>query len=602
MPSWSRTAPDHAVVMTDEDGSIQAWAWDVATNERRRITDEPVGLIIQEGADAIPSADGERVIWFSDTTGNEAGRWLTAPFTGLAPGEQPQPLLEDVPEAWYSGLAVGQRTVAMGLGFDDGFRIYVSRDGGPARVLHSDAEELRVTVPEWGGPNLAALSADERYLCIAHCEEGDILHYALRVYDLETFEAVGDVVDIGMNVWACAWSPIPGDARLLIRTERTGFLAPAIWDIDAAAVQPLAIGGLTGEVDAYDWWPDASAVLLARSRDARGELYRAEVATGETTRIPHPDGCLWGGGVRPDGSVWYCLDAGSRATRILAATPEGGERDAYVPRTSPDAVLDGHPYVSRKIANRHGEEVQGFLITPTHVDPPYPLFMDVHGGPAWFWGDYWSPKTQALVDAGIAVALVNYRGSATFGRDWRDRLIGDVGFPETEDLNDWTDALIAEGYADPKRLILGGPSWGGYLTLLGVGMHPERWAAGVATVPVGDYIAAYEDSAPSLQAMDRGYLGAPPGDIPDFIIPRSPITYVDQVRCPLYIIYGENDSRCPPRQVENYIEALRAVGGEPEVHTYGTGHSSHVTDEATAQAGSVLDFLARVIPGIDVPA
>ena len=132
--------------------------------------------------------------------------------------------------------------------------------------------------------------------------------------------------------------------------------------------------------------------------------------------------------------------------------------------------------------------------------------------------------------------------------------------------------------------------------MLGIGLHPTRWRAAIADVPVGDYAAAYEDSSPSLQAMDRAYLGAPPAQIPDFITPRSPITYVDEVSCPVFVIYGENDTRCPPRQVENYVNALRAAGGDPEVHTYGAGHSSMVVDEEVAHIELVLRFLAKHVP------
>ena len=68
---------------------------------------------------------------------------------------------------------------------------------------------------------------------------------------------------------------------------------------------------------------------------------------------------------------------------------------------------------------------------------------------------------QCYVDAGLAVAAVNYRGSTGRGAVWRDALIGDVGGPELEDLNDALDHLIEEGIADPGRAVVGGWSWGG---------------------------------------------------------------------------------------------------------------------------------------------
>ena len=62
---------------------------------------------------------------------------------------------------------------------------------------------------------------------------------------------------------------------------------------------------------------------------------------------------------------------------------------------------------------------------------------------------------------------------------------------------------------------------------------------------------------------------------------------------PLLILAGENDSRCPIRQVWNYVGRLRARGLEPEVYTYSTGHSSFDVDERVRQRAIALDFLAR---------
>src|SRR5438128_5586396 len=122
------------------------------------------------------------------------------------------------------------------------------------------------------------------------------------------------------------------------------------------------------------------------------------------------------------------------------------------------------------------------------------------------------PDVQAWVDHGVAVAMVNYRGSTGYGVAFRDALIGNPGFPEVEDVVAGLDALVAEGVADPDRAVLAGGSWGGYITLLGLGRQPERWIAGVAAVPVADYVAAYEDEAPTLQAFARSLLGGSPAE------------------------------------------------------------------------------------------
>ena len=85
--------------------------------------------------------------------------------------------------------------------------------------------------------------------------------------------------------------------------------------------------------------------------------------------------------------------------------------------------------------------------------------------------------------------------------------------------------------------------------------------------------------------------------MPAFYEERNPLTYADAVRVPLLILAGENDSRCPIRQVWNYVGRLRERGVEPEVYTYSTGHASFDVEERVRQTAITLDFLARTVPG-----
>ena len=110
-------------------------------------------------------------------------------------------------------------------------------------------------------------------------------------------------------------------------------------------------------------------------------------------------------------------------------------------------------------------------------------------------------------------------------------------------------------------------------------------------MPVADYVAAYEDEAPILQALDRALFGGSPETAPDLFRERNPITYADAVRAPVLILAGENDSRCPIRQVWNYVDRLRSGGVQPEVYTYSTGHASFDVEERVRQTAIVLDFL-----------
>ena len=587
-PAWAADAPDRLVLSSTESGSYQIHAVDLSTGARRQVTRDPVGVI--EGR---PTRDGTGVIWFLDETGAETGSYVIAPFDEDVAAE---PLIEGLPKGWSEGLAIGRKRSIAGVSTEAGYSIWAAEHGEMARMLYEHAQPVRLA----GGWGLAgavgrsALSADDRIACLEVMEDGDVLHPALRAIDATTGETLAQLRDPGRALAGFAFSPMPGDARMAITHDRTGERRPALWNAVSGEVTDLILD-LRGPVEPVDWWPDGSALLLQQLVEGRHRLHRYDLATGVMETLDTEPGSITAAAVRPDGAVWYRVHAGEHPARLLAV----GSSTPLLEASGP-AAPDGRPFETWWFSNPKGQRVHGFLVRPTG-DEPHPVMMLVHGGPHFADMDRWAPDIQADVDAGFLVAMVNYRGSEGFGQAWRDELTGNVGFLELEDVLAGLDDLVARGLGDPARVVLAGRSWGGYVTLLGMGRHPERWVAGVAGVPVADYVAAYEDEAPSLQALDRALLGGTPETMLHLYQERSPITYVDDVRAPLLILAGESDSRCPIRQVWNYVGRLRGRGVEPQVYTYATGHASFDVEERIHQTAITLDFLARNVPGIPLP-
>jgi dipeptidyl aminopeptidase/acylaminoacyl peptidase len=573
-PSWSPHAPDRLAVCTNETESYQAYAWDRSSGARRRVTDDPVGITF-----ATTTPDGSGVAWFLDETGDEFGHWMRTPFEG----GPPEALVPQVPDGWPSGLAMANGVVAVGVGGRDGFSVHVVGPDGTARELFRDDDMAGVGNEDGDG---GGLSADGSLVCIFHSEHGDNLHWALRVFDTATGEVAGDLWDgPGKGLAPAVWSPVEGDARLALTHELGGIRRPAIWDVAKDERHNLELD-LDGEVGVVDWWPDGTALLLSQLFEGRDRLHRYDVATGAAEPLRHESGTITGAAVRPDGDVWLRISTSTQAARVVTSTGE------QVIAAHGESAPAGRPYRSWHFENPRGERVHGFVVEPEGAGP-YPLVLDIHGGPHSQWMEQFFPRVQAFVDAGFAVALVNYRGSTGYGQEWRDAIIGRPGLTELDDLVAGVDSLIADGTADPERLVITGGSWGGYLTLLGIGTRPGRWAAAAASVPVADYEAAFEDEAPALQAMDRALFEGTPEEVPERYLERSPLTYIDAVDTPLLILAGENDSRCPIRQIDNYIKALEQRGGSVETYRYETGHNSFVTDERVRQMRVVLEFLAR---------
>ncbi|MGH2539078.1 MAG: alpha/beta hydrolase family protein, partial [Actinomycetota bacterium] len=316
-----------------------------------------------------------------------------------------------------------------------------------------------------------------------------------------------------------------------------------------------------------------------------------DLATSSLAAIEHAAGSIGAARVRPDGDVWFRLSSGGRPPAIHDGA------GAEVLRAEGERAPAGRPFESWHFDNGEGDRVHGFTVTP-EGEGPFPVMMFVHGGPTGQDMDAWDPEVLAYVEMGFAVAMVNYRGSTGYGREWRDRLIGDIGGPELVDVNAGLADLVARGVADPDRAVVGGWSWGGYITLMELCKHPDLWLAGVAGVPVGDYELSYEDLSPELQAYDRALLGGTPDDVPELMADRNPINFVDRVRAPVIFLIGENDSRCPFRQAMAFVDKLAERNHPHELVLFGTGHGSFDIDEEIRQMGAIMRFLGEHVPGV----
>ncbi len=566
--------PQRGIATSNASGIYQVYAGDVATGALRQATPQPTGIYI-----GYISADGQSITYLKDDHGNEIGHYVRVPFEG---GEAVD-ITPDVPPYASFNLAESRdgRVLALIAARPEGIEIYVIA-GGQRKILLKTTAAVRQII----------LSADGKYGVIPSNERTGRNEFSLFALDIATGERLRELTDADADIQPQGFSPAAGDPRIAATTDLSGARRPLIWNVETGERTDLALPGMAGEVSVWDWSPDAAALLLSQIDQAQQQLYLYDVKTGQLTRLNHPTGTYSSGYFTPDGEILVTLTSTRQPAAVVALDGKTGQQKRVVLKAG-DAP-EGHGWKSVTFPSLDGTPIQAWLAVPDG-DGPFPTIIDIHGGPTGATMESFAPGGQSWVDHGFAWLSVNYRGSITFGKAFERAIWGRLGMVEVEDLVGARNYVVEQGIAEPDSVMLTGWSYGGYLTLQTLGRYPDLWAGGMAGIAIADWTTMYEDEAETLRGYQRSLFGGSPQEKPEAHVAASPITYAANVKAPLMIIQGSNDTRCPPRQMRGYEDKLRSVGKQIELHWFEAGHGSLAMETSIQHQELFMRFAYRVL-------
>ena len=570
--------PERGLVCTNKDGIYQLYAWDVGTGELKQVTNQPAGVV-----SGVISSDGNFIYFLKDEAGNEIGHFVRVPFMG---GE-PEDISPDMPP--YSTFAISQNRKGNVTGFraagQDGFKFYVKEEGSAPTLIHQSG---RISF----GPDF---SYDGKIAVIGASDRTQSLDFSLLALDTQTGQQINELWEEGASVDNPLFSPIEGDARLICTSSRSGFDRPLIWNALTGERVPLQLDDVPGSIHPQDWSEDGKQLLLCQVYQAQYQLYRYEVLTHTVVKLAHPVGTLGlrtGGYFAPDGEVWVTWEDSSHPSCLVALDEKTGAFKREILRAGD--VPDGKPFQSITLTSENGDMIQGWLALPDG-EGPFPTILETHGGPTWAMSSLFAPGAQCWIDHGFAFFSLNYHGSTTFGKAFEKSIWGNLGDLEVQDMAAVYKWLVEKKIAQPEAVLLTGLSYGGYLTLQAIGRRPDLWAGGMAEIAIADWKTLYEDEAESLRGYQRALFGGAPDEVPEATRKSSPITYAEQIKAPIMVIQGENDTRTPARQLKVYEEKLRSLGKQIEVHWFKAGHGSRAQDQQIEHQEMMLNFAYRVL-------
>lgn len=321
-----------------------------------------------------------------------------------------------------------------------------------------------------------------------------------------------------------------------------------------------------------------------------GEGPLPEAITGKELAASGQSWASWfnpAGAFTADGRVVVIRDDYDLPQEVAIIGPGDGEVLARMAHAGTDylaSVAGSATNVSWNAPD--GTSIEGVLCTPSG-DGPFPLVLNVHGGPVGAYQRGWAMHEDAvplLVSRGYAVLNPNPRGSSGRGQEFAAAVVGDMGGADTYDYLSGIDAMVERGIADPERIGTMGVSYGGFMSAWLV-TQDQRFKAAVSGSPVTQwYSFTFTSNIPrwGLWFLDD----ADPEQSGNQVFTRSPVMHASKARTPTLLTAGAKDRCTPAGQAREFYQALIGHGIDSQLVIYpeeghGVGRFPAITDYLT---------------------
>ena len=573
-PAWVR---EGRIAFIDDTSGVPNLRLTQPGTGARPLTDGPdrIGTVIASPA-------GDRLVFAMDRGGDERHQlWLLE----VAPGAT-RPLT-DAPETIHQLGAISP----------DGTRLAFASNARDPRYF--DVMTLRLD--DTAAIPIVALNRDEHLLPLAFSPDGTSLLVRRDTTNLDAdlllMSLSGDELreltphEGEASVPHAAFSP-RGDAvwfvsnqdgdlltlrRLDLATGEQTIVVERPWDVEAVAVAPR------GEWLAYVVNEDGSSRVWLRSTRGGEERPVRGLPTGVV------DGVTWS----PDGSrLAFSLSGPRRPSGIWTSGIDG--LATSITKTDYGRIDEGSlrdPEVVR-YPTFDQRDIPAFWYEPSGGGP-WPVVIDVHGGPESQRRTQFAPTTQFLLARGYAVLAPNVRGSTGYGKAYCHLDDVERRMDAVADLAAAADWLARRDDVVADRIAVMGQSYGGFMTLAALTSYPDRWAAGVDVVGIADFVTFLERTGPwrrSRRAAEYGDLERDAALLREI----SPLHKVDRIEAPLIVVHGRNDPRVPLYEAEQMVTALAKRGRPTELLVFDDeGHGLVKRANRIIGYGAIAAFLDR---------
>ena len=325
---------------------------------------------------------------------------------------------------------------------------------------------------------------------------------------------------------------------------------------------------LNWDVDSFDLSPDGKAIAFITNEDGVGKIHLIEAKSGKKLRGPElplgiPSGVTWHENGR---DLAFSFNSAKSPTDAYSYDVKTGKLERWT--ESETGGLNTTNFIEPeliRVKSIDGLQVSGFLYRPDAKKFPgkRPIIVSIHGGPeSQSRPIFQSRNNYYLNELGVAMLFPNVRGSSGYGKTF---LTLDNGFKREDSVKDigaFLDWIATDAGLDAERIAVMGGSYGGYMTLASLVHFGDRLRCGVDVVGISSFITFLkntQDYRRDLRRVEYGDERDPA--MAEFLQRVSPLTNVDKIRKPLFVVQGKNDPRVPATEAEQMVAAIREKGG-----------------------------------------
>lgn len=459
------------------------------------------------------------------------------------------------PGAWSKDGELLGYSSTLRNGVDSDLYVMNPRDPSTARMVHES---------KGGGWAIVAFSPDNKTAYVA--DYNSVQDVDLYRLDLAT----GAMAPIGDPKAEIAYSGLEAapDGTLWV-TSDAGSDFRRLGRLDPATGKFTAVSKEDWDVASFDLSEDGKTIVYEVNEAGSDRLRILDVDSGKVTKVDAlPAGQIGGLEIAPWGEIGFSFSSAKSAADVWSLDPKTMQLTRWT--RSETGGLDTEINVEPRIVTTKsfdGLEVSGLLYLPDPAKFPgkRPLIVSVHGGPegqstAGFMGR----NNYYLNELGIGIFYPNVRGSTGYGKTFVS--LDNGPFKREDSVKDMAaliDAVRADSAVDAARVGLTGGSYGGYMCYAAAVQLKDKLTATQCTVAISNFVSFLENTNPYRQDLRRVEYGDE--RVPEQrakLMAISPLTRVNEITKPMFVITGANDPRVPKSEADQMVAAIRQNGGE----------------------------------------